>query len=99
MIKNLKNSDGFQAAELKRRRAESGSRIADEGSIRKSTREVKPRDKLEPNFEPTYKRRQPETTLFIEEEDDDLTDLNPSENSYDQLLSCLEQSINSESGK
>ena len=40
-----------------------------------------------------------ETTLFIEEEDDDLTDLNPSETTYDQLLSCMEQSINAESGR
>jgi hypothetical protein len=108
MIKNLDNSTGFQ--ELIDSRGNSSSRTAEmessssrraenESSTRKSTREIKPRDKLEPNFEPTYKRKQTEPTLFIEEEDDDLTDLNPNENSYDQLLSCLEQKIKTESGK
>ena len=37
--------------------------------------------------------------MFIEDEEDDLTDLKPVENTYDQMLNCMEQGIKSESGK
>jgi hypothetical protein len=37
--------------------------------------------------------------MLIEDEDDELTNLNPTENTYDQLLTCMEQGIKAESGK
>ncbi len=37
--------------------------------------------------------------MLIEDEDDELTNLNPTENAYDQLLTCMEQGIKTESGK
>ncbi len=36
---------------------------------------------------------------MIEEEDDDLTDLDLNEQTFGQLLSCMEQNIGKESGK
>ncbi len=58
---------------------------------------VKSREIYEPNFEPTFKRK--EATFLLEEEDDDLTDLDPTEQTFGQLLSCMEQNIGKESGK
>jgi hypothetical protein len=37
--------------------------------------------------------------MLIEDEEDDLTDLNPVVNTYDQMLTCMEQGIKIESGK
>jgi hypothetical protein len=51
----------------------------------------------EANFNPTYIRK--ESTFFTEEEDDNLEDLTPTETTFDQLLSCLEQQLKDESGK
>jgi hypothetical protein len=62
-----------------------------------SKRKTSSREKYEPNFEPTYKRKDP--TFMIENEEDDLTDMNPVDQSFGQLLSCLEQNIGKESGK
>ena len=62
-----------------------------------SKRKTSSRKKYEPTFEPTYKRKDP--TFMIENEEDDLTDLNPVDQSFGQLLSCLEQNIGKESGK
>jgi hypothetical protein len=40
-----------------------------------------------------------ERTMLIEDEEDELTNLNPTENAYDQLLTCMEQGTKAESGK
>ena len=55
-----------------------------------------PTERLQPDFEPTNKRR--ETSFLLEDEDDDLTDLEPTVRTFEQLLSCMEQQIKSESG-
>jgi transposase InsO family protein len=62
-----------------------------------SKRKTLPPKKFEPTFEPTYKRN--DTTLMIENEEDDLTNLNPVDQTFDQLLSCLEQNVKRESGR
>ncbi len=36
---------------------------------------------------------------MLEDEQDDLTDLDPKDSSFRQLLSCMEQNIGNESGK
>jgi hypothetical protein len=64
---------------------------------RTNKREIKSRKTNEPTFEPTYKRK--EATFLLEEEQDDLTDLDPTDSSFGQLLSCMEQNIGNESGK
>jgi hypothetical protein len=56
---------------------------------------MKTRDKFEPTFEATYKRKSKESTTLIIE---DFTDLNPTVQNYDQLMSCLEQNVKTESG-
>jgi transposase InsO family protein len=61
----------------------------------KSRRTTKPRDKFEPNFDPTYKR----TKLALATQDDnDMTNLDPTATNYDQLMSCLEQNLSKEAG-
>jgi hypothetical protein len=88
-IKGLSSSTGF--------RTEIKTKSVSQSEQRKSKRAVKSRERYQPNFEPTYKRK--EATLLIEEEDDDLTDLDPNEQIFGQLLSCMEQNIGKESGK
>ena len=69
----------------------------DQSETRKSKREPKTRQMYEANFKPTYARK--DSTFFTEEEDDNLEDLTPTETTFDQLLSCLEQQLKDESGK
>ncbi len=51
----------------------------------------------EANLKPTYIRK--ESTFFTEEQDGNLEDLTPTETTFDQLLSCLEQQLKDKSGK
>jgi hypothetical protein len=44
-------------------------------------------ERLESNFEPTQKRREP--TFFLEDEDDDLTDLEPTARSFIRPVTLL----------
>jgi transposase InsO family protein len=88
-LKSIQASSGFQAASSNKSNDQSNSNTG------KRTRQT--RDLYEPNFLPTYKRN--EATLFFEEENDDLTDLDPNEHFSEQMLSCLEQNIGKESGK
>jgi hypothetical protein len=88
-IKGLSSSTGF--------RTEIKTKSVSQSEQRKSKRAVKSRERYQPNFEPTYKRK--DATLLIEEEDDDLTDLDLNEQIFGQLLSCMEQNIGKESGK
>ena len=81
-IKNLLSSHGFQ----------DGTKTQQEAT----KRTIKPPSRLEPSFEPTHKRM--ERTMFVDAEEDELTNLNPTENAYDQLLTCMEQGIKTESG-
>ena len=77
---------------------ESSSRRAENGNnTRKSTRVVKPRDKLQPNFEPTYSRNKANITL--DDNWEDLSNLNSTDQTFDDLLSCMEQNIGNELGK
>jgi transposase InsO family protein len=94
-VKNLLPSKGFQEALQKDQSKHSKKILPSSGS--KSKRASKPPERFEPNFEATQKRR--ESTFFLENEDDDLTDLDPTVRTFDQLLSCLEQGIGKESGK
>jgi hypothetical protein len=95
-IKNLLPSKGFQEATQKDQ-SKLIKKILPSNGSQKSKRVSKPPERLEPNFEATQKRRG--STLFLENEDDDLTDLDPTVRTFDQLLSCLEQGIGKESGK
>ena len=56
----------------------------------RSRREPKPRDKFEPNFEPTYKRAK--TVLTIQSDEDD-SNLDPEMVECEQLMSCMEQAL------
>ena len=94
-IKALLPSKGFQSGTKK----PTTTKQADQSDSTRSKRVKSTRKLYEPNFEPTHRRKQTESTLFIEDDDDDLTDLNPVENTYDQMLNCMEQGIKSESGK
>ena len=60
-------------------------------------RAIKSRKIFEPNFEPTFSRNK--ATVLMEDEEDDLTNLDPAVSTYGQLLSCIEQNIKAESGK
>ncbi len=40
-----------------------------------------------------------ESTFLLEEEEDDLANLDPSDNTFEQLLSCMDQNVKKESGK
>ena len=62
-----------------------------------SKRERKPSAKFEPTFEPTYKRKN--ATFVLEDEEEDLTNLDPTDPTFCQILSCMEQNIGKESGK
>jgi hypothetical protein len=53
-------------------------------------REPKPRDKFEPNFEPTFKRTKP--VLTIQNNEDELN-LDPETMNCEQLMSCMEQAL------
>ena len=63
----------------------------------KGRRAPKPRDKFEPDFEPTYKRK--EKTLMMKEQAEDIMDLDYEDNNYGELLTCMEQNLKEESGK
>jgi hypothetical protein len=78
-------------------RTETTIKSPNQSEQRKTKRLVKSREIYEPNFESTYKRK--EATFLLEEEDDDLTDLGPTQQTFGQLLSCMEQNIGKESGK
>jgi hypothetical protein len=56
----------------------------------RSRREPKPRDKFEPNFEPTYKRAK--SILTIQSDEDD-SNLDPEMVECEQLMSCMEQAL------
>jgi hypothetical protein len=94
-VKNLLPTKGFEEATQRDQSKQFKNVLPSKGS-QKAKRKTKPPERLEPNFEPTQKRR--ETTFFLEDEDDDLTDLEPTVRTYDQLLSCMEQQIKNESG-
>ena len=87
-IKNLLSSQGFVGGTKTLQETLAPSSL--------SKRKIAPPPRLEPSFEPTYKRG--DKTMFVETEEDELTNLNPTENAYDQLLTCMEQSIKTESG-
>jgi hypothetical protein len=95
-VKNLLPSKGFREA-AKNDQSKHVEKILPSNGSQKSKRVSKPPERLEPNFEATQKRRG--STFFLENEDDDLTDLDPTVHTFDQLLSCLEQGIGKESGK
>jgi hypothetical protein len=85
-IKNLLPSKGFQNGTQNNQSKDFPTK-----------RKIKPRDKFEPTFKPTYNRNK--ATVLFEDEEDDLTNLDPTVRSFEQLLSCLEQNIGKESGK
>jgi hypothetical protein len=94
-VKNLLPSKGFQEA-IKNDQSKHVEKILPSNGSKKSKRVSKPPERLEPNFEATQRR---ESTFFLENEDDDLTDLDPTVRTFEQLLSCLEQGLGKESGK
>jgi len=94
-VKNLLPSKGFQEALQKDQSKHAKKILPPSGS--KSKRVSKPPERFEPNFEPTYSRNK--ATVLMEDEEDDLTNLDPAVSTYGQLLSCIEQNIKAESGK
>jgi hypothetical protein len=95
-VKSIQPSDGFSKAS-QNMSSEKFNEKPDQSETRKSKREPKTRQMYEAKFKPTYIRK--ESTFFTEEEDDNLEDLTPTETTFDQLLSCLEQQSKDESGK
>jgi len=94
-IKALMPSKGFQGGT----KNPTTTNQTDQSDTTRPKRAESTRKLYEPNFEPTYKRKQTESTMFLEDDDDDLSDLNPAERTFDQMLNCMEQGIKSESGK
>jgi hypothetical protein len=65
--------------------------------IGRAKRTIKPKDKFSPSFEPTYKRKQP--ILSAIQQDKDETNLDLTHSSFDQLMSCMEQNLESTAGQ
>ena len=95
-VKLIQSSEGFSKAP-QNTSSKKNFENPDQSETRKSKREPKTRQMYEANFKPTYARK--DSTFFTEEEDDNLEDLTPTETTFDQLLSCLEQQLKDESGK
>ena len=66
-------------------RSEIKKTSASQSETRKSKREIKNRERFQPSF--------------LLDEEDDLTNLDPNDKTFEQLLSCMEQNVKSESGK
>jgi transposase InsO family protein len=94
-IKALLPSKGFQSDKTKT----PTENQMDQSASTRPKRATTSRSLYEPNFEPTHKRKQLESTMFIEDEEDDLTNLDPDKHTFDQILNCMEQGIKAESGK
>ena len=88
-IKNLLSSQGYVGGTKTLQETMASSSLS-------TKRTITPPSRLEPSFEPTYKRS--ERTMFVEAEEDELTNLDLTENAYEQLLTCMEQGIKTESG-
>ena len=63
----------------------------------RAKRTSKPRDKFVPNFDPTYKRKQ--VTMSAFQSNEDAASMDPDEVVFDQLMSCMEQNLQSEKGQ
>ncbi len=90
--KSIQASKGFQAV-----KNTSSEKPNDQSTLNSGKRARKTRDLYEPNFDPTNKRK--DATLFIEQEEDDLANLDPTKTISEQLLSCMEQQWQIEPGQ
>jgi hypothetical protein len=91
-LKSIQASNGFQAA-----KNTSSKNSNDQSKSNTGKRAIKTRDLYEPNFDPTYKRK--DATLFMEQEEDDLANLDPTKTTSEQLLSMMEQQWQMEPGQ
>ena len=80
--KRLESSAGFTAKPTQLNTSDPNEK--------RSRREAKPRDKFEPNFEPTYKRNKPALTIQSDEDD---VNLEPTALNCERLMSCMEQNL------
>ena len=91
-LKSIQASNGFQAA-----KNTSSKNSNDQSKSNTGKRARKTRDLYEPHFDPTYKRK--DATLFMEQEEDDLANLDPTKTTSEQLLSMMEQQWQMEPGQ
>ncbi len=82
-IKSIKPSLGFQESS---KNTSVAIKMNESASTRKSEREKTARVRYEPTF-------------LTPDDGDDMTNLDPDIQSHDQLMSCLEQNVKTESGQ
>ena len=88
-LDKIKPSNGFVTSPKKQNETASDTRA--------SNRTKKPREKFEPDFAPTHKRKP--VTLSALEMHENETDMDSDLLHFDQLMSCMEQNVKSEKGQ